>query len=163
MKKAIILCSVLFSLNTAVYCGQLNKIELTDGSVINGEIVSYADSVYTINTANLGKITVEAKKVFKIESANYVLPATPANPVAQTDTPTSSQVATYGQTLMQNPENAAIVVGLTSNPELQTMAQDPEILEAAKRNDIQALMKNPKFMNIVNSPEMQEAVKKIKK
>jgi len=163
LKKIIIFCSILFVLNATAFCGQPSKIELTDGSVINGEIVSYADSVYTINTTNLGAIKVGAAKVAKIESANYASSAASASSALQTNTPTPSQVATYGQTLMENPENAAIVVGLTSNPELQEMAKDPEILAAAKRNDIQALMKNPKFMNIVNSPEMQDAVKKIKK
>ena len=127
---------------------------MVDGSVINGEIVSYADGIYTINTPTFGAMKVEAKKVSKIESTS---------PIAQADNPTPSQVSTYGQKLMDNPENAAIVVGLTSNPGLQEMANDPEILEAAKKNDIQALMKNPKFMNIVNSPEIQEAAKKLKK
>lgn len=163
MKKVIISCSFFFLLNVVAYCGQLSKIELADGSVINGEIVSYTNNVYTINTANFGEIKVGVKNVAKIESTNYASPNTAVNPIIQTSNPTPSQVSTYGQTLMGNPENAAIVIGLTSNPELQEMASDPEILDAAKRNDIQALMKNAKFMDIVNSPEMQEAVKKIKK
>ena len=163
MKKIIMFCSLIFLLSSAAYCGQLSKIELADGTVINGEIVSYTNGVYTINTANFGEIKVGGGKVSKIESANLLLPGAAVKPLVQTSDPVQSQVSTYGQTLMENPENAAIVVGLTSNPELQEMAKDPEILDAAKRNDIQALMKNPKFMNIVNSPEMQEAVKKLKK
>ena len=163
MKKIIILCLVFFALNTIVYCGQLSKIELTDGSVINGEIVSYANSIYTINTPTFGEIKVGVGKISKIESAKYVSPGTSISPVLQADNPTPSQVSAYGQTLMQNPENAAILIDLSSNPELKAMASDPEILEAAKTNDIQALMKNPKFMNIVNSSKMQEAVEKLKK
>ena len=163
MKKILMFLLCIFALTTILYCGQPSKIELTDGSIINGEVVSYTNGVYTINTPTFGEIKVGAKKVSKIESVSYTLPGTSANPIAQTDNPTQSQVSTYGQKLMENPENAAIVVGLTSNPALQDMAADPEIMEAAKKNDIQALMKNPKFMNIVNSPEMQEAVKKLKK
>lgn len=163
MKKIIILCSFIFALNAVVYCGQLSKIELTDGSVINGEIISYADGAYTIKTANFGEIKVGSGKVLKIESANYVSSGRSIDAIPQANNPTQSQVSAYSQTLMQNPENAAIFINLTSNPELQAMANDPEILEAAKANDIQALMKNAKFMDIVNSPEMQEAVKKIKK
>ncbi len=163
MKKVIILCAFVLFLSSAAYCGQLSKIELADGSVINGEVVSYANGVYTINTANFGEIKVGGGKVSKIESANLLLPVAAVKPLIQASDPVQSQVSTYGQTLMQNPENAALVVGLTSNPELQEMANDPELLDAAKRNDIQALMKNPKFMNIVNSPEIQEAAKKLKK
>ena len=162
MKKIIIFCSFFLALNAVAYCGQLSKIELTDGSVINGEIVSYANSVYTINTTTFGEIKVGAAKVAKIESVNYVSPAASIRPIVQTNNSTQSQVSTYGQTLMKNPENAAIFKGLASDPELQEIAKDPQLQDAAKAGDIQALLKNPKFMNIVNSPEVQEAVKKLK-
>lgn len=163
MKKIIIFCLFFFALNAVVYCGQLSKIELTDGSVINGEIVSYVNGVYVINTTTFGKIKVEGEKVSKIESANYVLPNTPISPIAQTNNSIGSQFPIYGQTLMKNPENAEIIKGLTSDPQLQEMMKDPQLLDAAKTGDVQALLKNPKFMDIVNSSEVQEAVKKLKK
>ena len=136
---------------------------MTDGSVINGEIISFANGVYAINTANFGEIKIGAEKVSKIESANYVSTSTTISPILQADNPIQSQISTYEQTLMNNPENAAIVTGLTSNNRLQEMAKDPQIQNAAKRGDIQSLLGNPKFMEVVNSPEVQEAVKKINK
>ena len=163
MKKIIIFCLLSLALNAAAYCGQLSKIELTDGSIINGEIVSFANGVYTINTSTFGEIKVGSEKVSKIESVNYTLPYTSISPIAQTNNLAGSQVSAYGQTLMKNPENTAIVTGLTKDPGLQEIARDPELQAAAKTGDIQALLKNPKFMDIVNSPEVQEAVKKLKK
>lgn len=162
MKKAIIFYLFLLALNAVAYCGQLSKIELTDGSVINGEIVSYTNSVYTINTTTFGEIKVEAVKVAKIESANYASPATSFSSIVQTNNPTQSQVSTYGQTLIKNPENTAIITGLASDPGLQEVARDPQIQDAVKTGDMQALMKNAKFMDIVNNPKMQEALKKLK-
>ncbi|MFA6357976.1 MAG: hypothetical protein WCY09_04855 [Candidatus Omnitrophota bacterium] len=163
MKKFIVFCALFFALNTAVYCAQLSKIELSDGSVINGEIVSYLNGIYTINTTTVGEMKVGSEKISKIESVKSAPSGIPASPILQGNNPNQSQVNAYGQALMQNPENAAVLISLTSNPELQAMASDPEIIEAAKTNNIQALMKNPRFMNMVNSPEMQEAVKKLKK
>ena len=64
MKKIIIFCLLSLALNAAAYCGQLSKIELTDGSIVNGEIVSYANSVYTINTTTFGEIKVGAARGF---------------------------------------------------------------------------------------------------
>ena len=163
MKKIIVLCSFFLMLNATAYCGQTSKIELADGSVINGEVVSYINNVYTIKTTTFGEIRIGVEKISRIESSNYASPNTPVAPIAQTNIPTQSQVSSYSQTLMKNPENSALVLELTNNPKLQELANDPEILEAAKANDLQALMKNAKFMDIVNSPEMQEAVKKVKK
>lgn len=162
MKKFIIFCLLFLGLNITAYGGGLSKIELTDGSILNGEIVSYLNGIYTINTANFGVIKVSSTKVSKIESVNNVLPNTPINFVPQSNNPTQSQVSTYGQTLMKNPENAAIFKELTSNPGLQKMASDPQVQAVAKTGDIQSLMDNPEFMKIVNSPEIQESVKKLK-
>lgn len=163
MKKAIVFCALILAFSTAAYCGQLSKIELTDGSVINGELVSYTNGVYTINAPNLGEVKVAGEKVSKIQTADSALPSTTISPLEQASYPNGSQVAAYQQTLMKNPENVAIVTGLIKTPSLQEMANDPDLQAAAKKGDIQALMKNPKFMEMVNSPEIQEAVQKLKK
>ena len=162
MKKIIIFCLLFLALNIAAYGGGLSKIELTDGSILNGEIVSYINGVYTINTANFGTIKVNSTKISKIESVNNVLPNTPINLTPQSSNLTQSQVSTYGQTLMNNPENTAIFKELVNNPGLQKMASDPQVQAVAKTGDIQSLMDNPEFMKIVNSPEVQESVKKLK-
>ena len=122
MKKVILLVLLTLGLNVIAYCGQLSKIELTDGSVINGEIVSYLNGVYTINTATVGEIKVGGEKVAKIESAK--------------DNSVDSQVSAYGQKLMKNQENAVILAGLASNFGLQEMAKDPQVLSAAKAGEL---------------------------
>lgn len=149
MKNIIIFCLFFLVFSTVAYCGQINRVELTDGSVINGEIISLANGIYVINAVNLGEIRVEAAKVSRIESVQ------PAGI-------NSSGIDTYRQKLMSNPENTAIITGLAADPRIQEIAQDPRIQDAAKSGDIQALMKSEKFMNIVNDPKMQETMKKLK-
>jgi hypothetical protein len=163
LKNILIFCLFSLALNAVAYCGQLSKIELADGSVINGEIVTLVNGVYTIkNTATFGEIKVGSEKISKIETANPALPDSAASLIDQANNPNQSQVSTYGQALMKNPENAAIVTGLAKDPALRELANDPELQAAAKKGDIQALLKNPKFMDIVNSPEIQESLKKLK-
>ncbi|MEI8349900.1 MAG: hypothetical protein WCI77_07080 [Candidatus Omnitrophota bacterium] len=162
MKTIFIFWLFLFALSAVVYSEQVSRIELNDGSVINGQIVSYINGVYTINTGTLGEIKIEAAKISKIETASASSSSTSVNPDAQIGNISKSQVDSYRQTIMSNPENASIVTGLATDPEIQELAKDPQIIDAAKTGDIQALMKNEKFMSIINSSKMKEAIKKLK-
>lgn len=161
MKKLFIFC-LLLMMNAVVYGEQVSRIELNDGSVINGQIVSYINGVYTINTDTLGEIKIEAAKISKVETASESSLNMPVGSTSQTSDFSKSQIDDYRQTLMNNPENASIVTGLATDPEIQDLAKDPQVMEAAKKGDIQALMKNEKFMDAVNSPKIKEAIKKIK-
>ncbi len=48
--------------------GELNVIELKDGSIISGEVVSLAGGIYTIRTDSLGMIKLEESKIRAIRS-----------------------------------------------------------------------------------------------
>ncbi len=159
LNKITIFCLLSLMVNVAAYCGQLSRIELTDGSIVNGEVVAYLNGIYTINTINLGKIDVQAEKIVRIESVEYVAPV---EPVAQLNNLSQTRVSAYGQALVQNPENADILKGLANNPTLAELASDPAIQQAAKTNDFQSLLNNPKFMSVINDPKVQETVKKLK-
>lgn len=159
MKKVFLTVAfILGAAVPAVFSQQLSRVELSDGSTINGEIVSFADGVYTIKSPATGEVKVAQDKVLRIETASAALTYNRG----QSGDLMQAQVAAMREKLMANPENAAVVNAVSKNPTLQEMADDPQIQEAAKKGDIQALMNNPKFMEIVHSPEMQEAVKKIK-
>ena len=161
MKRMVIFCLFFTALSAVAYCGQASRIELADGSVVNGEVVSFIDGIYTIKTGTIGEIKVEAAKISKIESAN--LPAlNPPIGSTQANNLTPSQIDKYKQEVMSKPGNMAIVTGLATNPAIQDMVKDPQIADAAKSGDIQSLLKNPKFMDMVNDPQFQEAVKKLK-
>ena len=177
MKRTIIFFVALTIFYTFAYCDQRSRVELTDGSIINGEIVSITNGIYVISTAAFGEIQVEASKVYRIESADDPFVGMPVAPTVQSDIPVTSdiqpgipvaptiqsgnfsksQINSIAQGLMSDPESAAIITSLASDPRIQEVIKDPYIQNAAKAGDIQALMKNEKFMGIVNNPNMQEA------
>ncbi len=159
MKKIIIFLFISSACLAVAYCEQASRIELTDGSVINGEVVSFANGVYTINTATLGSVKIESAKISKIQTVNPPLTNTPHLEAVNLS---QRQIEAYRQKIAGNPQNAAVITGLANNPQVQGLAQDPQIQEAAKSGDIQALLKNEKFMQVVNDPELQETVKKLK-
>lgn len=162
MKKVIIFGLFLLIFCTVAYCQELSRIELTDGSVINGEIISDTDGVYTVNSPSFGEIKIEADKVSKVEAANSLLHDLSVGFVTQEDDSAQPQMDTYKQALMNDPENAAIVTGLAADPQIQELVKDPEIAEAARTGNIQALMRSEKFMNMINRPEIQESLEKLK-
>ena len=153
MKRTVIFFIFFLASSITAYCGQISRIELADGSVINGEITSYKDGIYVVDTASFGEVKVAADKVSKIESANSP---------EQTNNFAQPQIDAYKSKIMSNPENVAVITNLASDPQIQEVVKDPQIQDDVRSGNINALMKNEKFMDIVNNSKMQEAVKKIK-
>jgi len=162
VKKYFILLVFVLALNISGYCGQRSRIELTDGSVLNGEVVSLANGTYTINSASMGAIKINAAKVVKIEVLKDPLLNTPVYSSAQLKDITPEQIDSYKQKIMSNPDNAAVINDLTANPQIQELAKDPTIVNAAKSGDVQTLISNKKFKDLLESPELEETAKKIK-
>jgi hypothetical protein len=162
LKKYIIFLLFFLALGISGYCGQASRIELTDGSVVNGEVTSLANGSYTINTASLGVIKIDAAKVAKIESVKSSPLNAPFDAGTQLNKLTPTQINNYRQKLMSNPDNAAVIKNLAANPKIKALAEDPEIVKAAKSGNIQELINNKKFTDAVDSPETEEAAKEIK-
>lgn len=154
MKKIIGSCMLILALNGLTYGAQTSRLELTDGSVIKAEIVSLKDGIYTLNAGALGEIKVEASKIKKIEISNQ-----DANP---DDNLIKAKTEQLKQQVANNPETAKIIAGLATDPQFQEIVKDPEIVNAAKSEDIKALMSNKKFMNLLNHPKVKEIQKELK-
>jgi hypothetical protein len=158
MKKIIFCCLFIFSLSLSAYCGQQSKILLTDGSVLNGEITSYLNGIYTVKTDSFGELKISGTKVFRVESA-----ATAVVTAQPNISSTQSQIDSYKKVIMSNPETASIVTELATDPKVKELATNPDVINAAKSGDIQALIKNEKFMDLVNNPKIEEIRNKLKK
>jgi len=159
-KKAVVTCLLVLGVSAAAYCAASSRVELLDGSVINGEIVSFENGYYTINTGSFGQVKIDAGKVRKIETA---LAGTAQAPAGMQDANIKSQMDKVRTDMLNNPEAMKIVNELISDPQFQEMAKDPAIANAASSGNIQSLMSNEKFMGIVNNPKMKELQEKIKK
>jgi len=162
LKRNIILILFFLTLNVTGYCGQASRIELTDGSVVNGEVTSFTNGSYTVKTASLGEMNIDAVKVAKIESVGPPALNAPLDSEVQPSSLTPSEINSYRQKLMSNPDNAALLKNLADNPQVQALAEDPEVVDAVKTGNVQGLEKNKKFTAVVNNPQIQETAKEIK-
>src|SRR5574341_1365277 len=66
---------VLIALSTSSFAAEVREIELNDGSIVTGEVVSLSNGVYTIRAASLGTITIEESKVRSIRQKGAAAPS----------------------------------------------------------------------------------------
>jgi len=148
---SIFIFLVVSSLMTSTYASDMRAIELTDGTVIAGEIVSLSNGVYTVKSVSLGTIQIGDSKIRAIRAKG-----SRNSPGAAGDEAKSLQ-----EKIMGNGEIMSIIQGLQSDQDLQEILRDPEIMKAVQAGDISALASNPKFIKLLDKKEIQQIRNKI--
>jgi hypothetical protein len=161
MKKYIFLVCFMLMLISLADAGEKKRIELTDGSTVDGEIVSFSDGRYTVMSPSLGTLKIEDSKVRAIHKADETT-GVPTNEVASLDPATiQSNIQKMQPVITGNPEIMKAVSGLAARPDFQALLKDPEIMNAAKSMDIKTLMANEKFVKAINDPAVREIGRKV--
>ncbi len=142
---------VLIAGTGASFSGEVREIELTDGSVVTGEIVSLHGDVYTVKSDSLGTITIRDAKVKAIRQAGA------SHSLSDQNTPGES----LQRKMMSDKEIMAMIQSLQNDPEFQKALQDPEIMRAVNAGDVAALTSNPKFMKLLQNSTVQEIQRKV--
>jgi len=157
------LCSFLISLiltgfiSIPAYAGDVREIDLSDGSVIQGEVISLSNGIYTIRSDNLGIIKLEESKVLAIRPRSSAMDSQSA----QTGS-SPGQMQSLQQKMMNDQEIMVLIQSLQNDPEFKRILEDPEIMKAVNAGDVAALAANPKFMKLLNNATVQEIEKKVK-
>jgi hypothetical protein len=153
--SVLLLLGVLIS---AVSAGEIGEVELIDGSVIRGEIISSKDGIYTMKSDTLGTVRIEESK---IRTIRFKPPST-RNEKAQDTVPAAeARVQALQQLLLGDQEILGMILSLLNDPEVRGILEDPTIIEAVSAGDIEALSSNPKFMKLLNNPAIQEITRKM--
>ena len=163
MKKSFFLAVFVLLFGSLVSTAYGKSIELTDGSILDGEIVSFAEGKYTIQSPSLGTLHIEDSKVRSIHNvaqpvAVFSKEAVPLDPAA-----IQSEMQKLQPAITRNPDIMKTIAGLISNPDFQALLKDPEVMNAAKSLDLKTLMANQKFVNALNDPTVKEIDRKIEK
>jgi hypothetical protein len=153
MKSFILVIIIIAAAATLVNGAEIREIELTDGSVIAGEIVSLSGDVYTVRSATLGIIQIEESKVRTIRRKTAT--GTAGAP--------DSQIKSLQDKMLNDPETMHMIQSLQNDPDFQTILQDPEIMKAVQNGDLVTLMANPQFMRLLNKQTLQEIKNKTAK
>ena len=147
---SVILAILAFSAATNLNAAETREIELTDGSVITGEVVSLSGGVYTVRSAALGTLRIEASKIRAIRLRGSAAPSD-----------AGGQVRSLEDKMLGDSEIMDLIQALQNDPDLQKILQDPEIMKAVQTFDIDTLMRNPEFMKLLNKQSVQDINKKL--
>lgn len=163
MRRFICLLVPLIFMCSPASAADIRNIELTDGSVVTGEIVSFSNGIYTIKTESLGILHISSAGIRAITS-KPAQPGTETGPGASSpyNPKFTSGVKDLQQRMLNDPALLKLIMALQDDPEFKQALQDPEILEAIKTGDTGKLGSNPVIQQLLNNPALLEIYKKVK-
>ena len=150
--------SLFLTLAGTAYAGEMKIIELTDGSVVTGEVLSLTNGTYTIQTETMGTLSVPDGKIKAIRCKGAGSGAS-SEPAAAN----AGEIQSLTTKMMADQNIMSMIESLKDDPEFAAILQDPAIMNAIQNNDIAALTSNPKFMKIMNNATVQNIQKKVTK
>ena len=122
---------------------------LSDGTVIQGEIESLHDDVYTIDTEALGEIHIRRENVRRIDYGGATGAETSPVPIS---------LPALQEQLLQSEQIMSMIQALQSDPEIRAVLADPEILAAIASGNYETLLNNPKILALASHDKIREIV-----
>jgi hypothetical protein len=150
------LFSVLF-LAQESRAGEIRAIELKDGSVVTGEVVSLINGKYTIRSASLGTVLIEESKVRVIRP---VAASAAANSALTNNN--AGDISALQNRMMNDKEIMSKIESLQNDPEFMKILEDPEVIKAVTSGDTAALMANPRFLKLMNNSTVRDIEQKVR-
>ncbi len=147
MIRKILIFALLFPAS-AVFVRAEQVITLKDGSQIKGELVDVQNGVYTVKSALLGAITVNADQVNSIASPEAAAGMNGQIQAAQTK-------------IMANPQTMSELQELIQDPEITQMLSDPALIQAVAAKDPAAVQNNPNAQALMQNPKMRTLMEKL--
>lgn len=123
-------------------------VHLTDGSSVKGEVESLSGGVYVIQTESLGRITVLASRVRSITNTSRA----PSGSGGVSSTGAASPIESIQASIAGNPGLISSVMQLQSDPQMQAVLADPELMRAVQSFDLETLRNHPKIRALMNNP-----------
>ncbi len=140
--------------------GQVQEIELTDGSVIAGEILSLNGGTYILRSESLGTINIPQSNVRAIR------PRSSTNTHTQSrhslHNPSSAQIQDMQQMMTGDANIMSMILSLQNDPDLQRILEDPALMDAVRSGDIKTLEANPQFRKLLRNPTIRDITNKVK-
>ena len=149
MRLILLSFSLFLLLVQNVVAGDIRVIELTDGSIITGEVSSLNNGVYIIKSDSLGTIKLEESKIRAISSKS-----------SDTNATSVQKTKALQEKMLSDKEIVGLIQSLQNDPDFKQVLEDPVIMKAVNEGDISALTANPQIMKLLNNATVKEIQQK---
>ncbi len=155
---------LLTCLPVSVYAGAVREVELSDGSVLQAEVVGMRHGVYQLRSSTLGEFEVPESQVVAIRTPHSEPAPAPASEWVEWDgyvaSPQSQQTlpaaGALQQALTQDPAALNKILSLQNDPLVQSILSDESTMQAVESGDLGALLNDPKIKALMNHPTVQD-------
>jgi hypothetical protein len=143
----------------------LSRIELSDGSVVVGEILGMSGGVYSVRTPSLGTLGIESSRIRAIRRADASTDSASgagsdiglANPSSDS----GAQIESMQRQMVGNADVMQMIVGLQNDPALQRAMADPELMGLISSGNLDAIREHPSFRALMNHPGIRAIVEQM--
>lgn len=149
IRASFFLFLLLFVQNATA--GEIQVIELTDGSTITCEVLSLTNGVYTIKSDSLGTVKLAVSRIRAIRAKSSGINAA-----------SSQEIKALQEKMLSDKEIMALIQSLQNDPDFKKALEDPDIMKAVNEGDISSLTANPRFMKLLNSATVKEIQQKVR-
>jgi small nuclear ribonucleoprotein (snRNP)-like protein len=134
--------------------GERIEIDLVDGTVISGKLVSFDDGIYTIHSTTLGTLKIREKNVRSIHNMTLAEETTP-------DIGTPNGIQSLQQRLLADEDIMKMITSLLQDPDFQEILQDQALMKAISSGDLSTLISDPKFQKLLNKSTVEQIKEKL--
>ncbi|EIC22975.1 hypothetical protein [Thiorhodovibrio frisius] len=153
----VLLVSVwLLTANTLV-AGE-SRIELEDGSLITGEVLSSDGRSYRIRSRTLGTIEIDAEQIRSLRPSGSA--GTSAGTSAGA-TANNQRVESIQKGIAADSGLLGSIMALENDPALQEALADDEFMRAISERDFETLRNHPTIRKLLENPQMRAIVDQI--
>lgn len=145
---AMLFCFIAMSAPQATLADGTRILELTDGSIISGQIISFENGVYTVASPTLGRLKLKDSEIRSIRSNPGSTRLMQSSPQTPNTGNSAGSLADIESRIMADPEIISMVMSLQQDPEVQAILTDPAIMQAIAARDVESLRNNPKIRRL---------------
>lgn len=129
-----------------------SQVELTDGSVLTGDLVGYADGRYTLRSPTLGDVSLEESKVRSVRPGVTGGAGGLGLGGVETQVDLASQLQATQQRLVADPAVFRMIQALQNDPEIRGVLADPAFIALVASGNLQVIQRDPRIQTLLARP-----------